>query len=110
MSQGTWLLNAMYIIEKKVQFQYQQLERQPATIFMHYALFAHEKLALLGLSCNAFPDAYSPRPHCLVSLLLEHSEIEKGSLTMQHAIPIIERFRRVNNVFVGVAKYRPLFM
>lgn len=30
---------------------------------MDYALFAHEKLALLGLSCNAFPEAYNPRPH-----------------------------------------------
>lgn len=28
-----------------------------------HALFAHEKLALLGLSCNALPDAYNPRPH-----------------------------------------------
>lgn len=33
-------------------------------MIMDYALFAHEKLALLGLSCNAFPETYNPRPHC----------------------------------------------
>lgn len=30
---------------------------------VYHALFAHEKLALLGSLWMAVPDAYTPRPH-----------------------------------------------
>lgn len=81
---------------------------------MDYALFAHEKLALLGLSCNAFPEAYNPRPH--FDYISQRPSKKRGGrnimmkLTIQHATPTIKTLTIVRRIFVGEAKYRPLFI
>jgi hypothetical protein len=72
-----------------------------------YALLAHEKLVLLGLSWIAFPDTYSPRPHWTP---LAAPMSFWWLLTMHPAIPKMKTLRIVSSVFVTVEKYRPLFM
>ena len=72
-------------------------------------MFAHEKLALLGLSCNAFPETYRPRPHWIVWLADMENDYE-SRLTMHPAIPIMRRLMTVRNIFCIEDVYRPLFM
>lgn len=54
-----------YIFHRKSsQMKYLETRPEVQLIKIYYvALFAHEKLALLGLSWIALPETYSPRPH-----------------------------------------------
>ena len=63
---------------------------------------------LLESECIANPEAYNPKPHCLIVSFSNAENLEE--LTIAAPMPKISTFNTVKKIFRGLLKYLPRFM